>query len=67
MLYRTPHPTAVAIVRAALAWAIGFVAEFHRTGADTAYLESLSDYHLRDLGIRRFKGRDEPSFPLRNL
>ena len=67
MLYRTPRLTAVAVLRTALARAIGFVAEFHRTGADTAYVESLSDYQLRDLGIRRFKDRNESSFLARNL
>ena len=66
MLYRTSRPAAAAILRAALARAIGFVAEFPRTGADTAYVESLSDHYLRDLGIRR-KDRDESSFPMRNL
>jgi hypothetical protein len=67
MLYRTPRTTITILIRAAVARVIGFVAEFHRTGIDTAYVESLSDHHLRDLGIRRVEDRDESLFLARNL
>jgi uncharacterized protein YjiS (DUF1127 family) len=56
MLYRTRRPS---VLRAALARLAGALGEFHRTGADTAYLDGLSAHQLRDLGIRRFTDRDE--------
>ncbi len=59
MLYRTPRLTAAAILRAALARAVGFVAAVGRTGADTAYLDGLNDEALRDIGIRRIETRND--------
>lgn len=58
MLYRQPRPFAVRIIRAALARIAGAAAEFHRVGTDSAYLDRLNEFALRDLGIRRIETRD---------
>jgi hypothetical protein len=57
MLYRTPRFSLTALLRAAAARVVSAAAEFHRTGSDTAYLDGLSDDHLRDLGVRRVSDR----------
>ncbi len=59
MLYREPQLSAASVLRAVLARFVGAIAAFHRTGTDTAYMDSLSDHHLRDLGLRRFDERGE--------
>ena len=59
MLYRTPRrPTFTAVLRATIARLGGLLAEFHRTGADTAYIDGLGAHQLRDLGLRRFTDLD---------
>ena len=58
MLYRTPRFSAASVLRGAFARLAAALAEFRQTGADTAYIDSLSDNQLRDLGIRRFTDRD---------
>ena len=59
MLYRTPRRSFTALLRATLARLGGALAQFHRTGVDTAYIDGLGDHQLRDLGLRRFTDRDE--------
>ena len=59
MLYSAPRFSAASMLRAALARLAGALAESHRTAIDTAYMDSLSDHQLRDLGIRRLSDRDE--------
>ena len=59
MLYRTPRLSVAGLLRPALACLAGAMAEFRQTGTDTTYLDSLSDHHLRDLGIRRFNDRSD--------
>ena len=62
MLYRTPRPSFTAVLRATFARLGGIVAEFHRTGADTAYIDGLGDHQLRDLGLRRFTDLDQTHY-----
>ncbi|GLQ57162.1 hypothetical protein [Devosia nitrariae] len=59
MLYRQRRSSAASILRAVLARLVGLVAELHRTGTDTAYLDRLSDHSLRDIGVRRIATRDD--------
>ena len=59
MLYRAPRFSAAAIVRAIFARLLGALAEFHRTGVDTAYLDGLNANDLRDLGVDRIEDRGE--------
>jgi hypothetical protein len=62
MLYRTPRPSFTAVLRATFVRLGGIVAEFHRTGADTAYIDGLGDHQLRDLGLRRFTDLDQTHY-----
>ena len=57
MLYRTPRLSAVDGLRAAFGRLGGALAGWRKTGADTAYLDGLSDDHLRELGLRRSDDR----------
>lgn len=59
MLYKTPRFSIAAMLRTLLVPLAGAFGEFRRTGADTAYLDSLPEHHLRDLGLRRFNDRNE--------
>ena len=59
MLYHQPRTTPSTILRAGVARIAGLLAEIHRTGADTAYLDGLNDHAIRDLGIRRVDTRDD--------
>jgi hypothetical protein len=59
MLYRTPRFSALATVRAALARVGGALADIGRSNTDTAYLDSLNDNDLRDLGVKRVNERGE--------
>ena len=47
------------MIAAAVARIGGFVAGFHRTGTDEAYLDTLNANALRDLGIQRIVTRDD--------
>jgi hypothetical protein len=63
MLYQTPRrPSLAALVRTAFARLGGLLAEFHRTGTDTAYIDGLGDHQLRDLGLRRFTDLDQTHY-----
>ena len=62
MLYRTPRPSFTALLRATVIRLGGLVAEFHRTGVDTAYIDGLGDHQLRDLGLRRFTDLDRTHY-----
>lgn len=59
MLYRTPRLSIAALLRALLARMAGALAEFHKTGVDTAYLDGLNAHELRDLGLERTDERGE--------
>lgn len=56
MLYRQPRHL---VIPAAFARIIGFFAQLGRTGADTAYLDSLNERGLRDIGVDRITTRDD--------
>jgi len=58
MLYRPSRPSVASVLRAGFARVIGFVAELHRIAADSAYLDTLDEDALRDVGIRRIATRD---------
>ena len=62
MLYRTPRPSFTALLRATVVRLGGLMAEFHRTGVDTAYIDGLGDHQLRDLGLRRFTDLDRTHY-----
>lgn len=62
MLYRSPRFSFTALLRATIARLGGALAELHRTGVDTAYIDGLGDRDLRDLGLRRFTDRDETCY-----
>ena len=57
MLYRTRRFSVPALARAAAIRVVAVARQFHRTGADTAYLDSLPANHLNDLGLRRMEDR----------
>jgi hypothetical protein len=57
MLYRTRRFTVPALARAAAIRVVAIAQQIHRTGADTAYLDSLPVHHLSDLGLRRMEDR----------
>jgi len=58
MLYRPQSQrTIFAIVGKCLAFVAGALSAFHRTGKDAAYLDTLRDAQLHDLGVRRFDDR----------
>lgn len=59
MLYRPPRTTLRAVLRNTAAFVAGAIADWARTGADTAHFDGLSDHQLRDLGVRRFNDRAE--------
>jgi hypothetical protein len=57
MLYQTRRFSISALARAAAVRVVALTQDFHRTGADTAYLDSLPAHHLSDLGLRRMEDR----------
>jgi uncharacterized protein YjiS (DUF1127 family) len=59
MLYRSPRFAIVDVLRAAVVRLAAGFAQFRRIGADTAYLDTLPEHQLRDLGLRRFTDRHE--------
>jgi len=59
MFHRQTRPFAVRLILTALARVVRFAAEFHRIGADRAYLDLLNDDALRELGIQRIVTRND--------
>ena len=57
MLYRPARSSIASILQIGLARVVGFVAERHRIAADKAYLDTLDEGALRDVGIRRIATR----------
>ena len=57
MLYRQPRP--FRFIPATFARILGFTAELRRTIADEAYLDTLNEHALRDIGIGRIAARDD--------
>jgi hypothetical protein len=57
MLYRTRRISVPAIARAAVIRVVDAAKEMRRTSVDTSRFDGLSEYHLRDLGLRRYEDR----------
>ncbi len=57
MLYRAPRFSLTRLIRTGIARLGGVMAQANRAAADTSYLDSLPEHHLRDLGLRRHEDR----------
>ena len=58
MLYRPYRPSFSGLLRIGIARIVAFVAELHRIASDRAYLDTLDENALRDLGILRIATRE---------